>query len=94
MRVLLFIFLFTHLFSQAQVKDRYNYVQRPSHNSVTIAWRTQNPGTSVIKYGLSPSELYDSLVSKNSVRKHYFDIKGLDPNTKYYYQTETKEEIS
>jgi len=32
-----------------QVKERYNYTQKPNLNSVTIAWRTSAPGISLVK---------------------------------------------
>ena len=89
MRILLFILLFSETLV-AQVKDRYNYVQRPTSTSVTIAWRTEKPGTSVIRWGIDSLNLKDSLLDENSIRKHVFDLEGLSSETKYYYQTETK----
>ena len=87
---LLFISIFAPVLIFGQTKERYNYIQKPNTNSVTIAWRTSTPGTSVVKWGADSLHLNDSIVSLNSVRKHVFEIKDLKPNSKYYYQTKTE----
>jgi len=89
MRFLIFIILLSH-FSFAQTKDRYNYIQKPTSTTVTVAWRTSTPGISVIRWGLDSLSLNDSIENNNSIRKHVFEITNLDVNTKYYYQTETR----
>jgi len=89
MQKLFLIFIFIPFLAIGQVKDRYNYIQKPTANSVTVAWRTSTPGTSTIKWGIDSLYLTDSIVSQNSIRKHVFEVTGLSPNTKYYYQTET-----
>ena len=87
---LLFISTFAPVLIFGQTKERYNYIQKPNTNSVTIAWRTSTPGTSVVKWGADSLHLNDSIISLNSVRKHVFEIKDLKPNSKYYYQTKTE----
>ena len=87
---ILFISFFCPFLIFGQVKDRYNYIQKPNVNSVTIAWRTATPGTSIVRWGSDSLNLKDSIISLNSVRKHVFEIKGLIPNSKYYYQTKTE----
>ena len=87
---LLFISTFAPVLIFGQIKERYNYIQKPNTNSVTIAWRTSTPGTSVVKWGADSLHLNDSIVSLNSIRKHVFEIKDLKPNSKYYYQTITE----
>ena len=87
---LLFISIFAPVLIFGQTKERYNYIQKPNTNSVTIAWRTSTPGTSVVKWGADSLHLNDSIISLNSVRKHVFEIKDLNPNSKYYYQTKTE----
>ena len=88
---ILFISVFCPVLVFGQVKDRYNYIQKPNTNSVTIAWRTTTPGASIVKWGSDSLNLMDSIVSLNSIRKHVFEIKGLSPNSKYYYQTKTED---
>lgn len=85
-----FIFIFVPFLIFGQVKERYNYIQKPDLNSVTVAWRTAVPGISLVKWGTDSLYLIDSTVSTNSTRKHVFEIKGLKPNSKYYYQTKTE----
>ncbi len=90
MMKLLFISTFAPVLIFGQIKERYNYIQKPNTNSVTIAWRTSTPGTSMVKWGADSLHLNDSIVSLNSIRKHVFEIKDLKPNSKYYYQTITE----
>ena len=87
---LLFISVFLPVLIFGQTKERYNYIQKPNTNSVTIAWRTSTPGTSMVKWGSDSLQLNDSIFSLNSTRKHVFEIKDLKPNSKYYYQTITE----
>jgi hypothetical protein len=87
---LLFISIFIPFLISGQVKERYNYIQKPDLNSVTIAWRTSVPGVSFVKWGTDSLNLKDSIVSLNSIRKHVFEITGLNPDSKYYYQTKTE----
>ncbi|NRA12856.1 MAG: metallophosphoesterase [Crocinitomicaceae bacterium] len=88
MRILL-LFLLCTIQLNAQVVDRYNYVQRPTDSSVTIALRTVNNSTGTISWGLTPGNLNNSLSESASTSKHFFDISGLNANTLYYYQTST-----
>jgi len=87
---LFFILFSIPILTFGQVKDRYNYIQKPNENSVTVAWRTTTPGISTIKWGTDSLNLFDSIVSTNSIRKHVFEISGLQANTKYFYQTKTE----
>lgn len=89
MRLLLLLYLFGALQSNAQVVDRYNYVQRPTDSSVTIAWRTVDVSVGTINWGLTPGNLNNTFIESAATSKHFFDISGLAANTLYYYQTET-----
>lgn len=90
MKHTLFPFLFLlSLTTSSQVSSRYNFIQRPTENSVTIAWRTVNPEIGTISYGLDPFALTNTLSNPTATRKHAFDITGLTANTLYYYQTST-----
>lgn len=88
MRVLLLILLMSN-YAFGQINDRYNYIQKPTNKSVAVAWRTENPGASMIKWGLDSLHLIDSLINNNIIRKHVFEVNNLEPNTTYYYQTFT-----
>lgn len=89
MRLLLLLNLLLTFQLNSQVVDRYNYVQRPTDTSVTIAWRTVDASIGTINWGLASGNLVNSLTEATATSKHYFDIAGLTPNTLYYYQTTT-----
>ena len=88
MRILLLFLLCTFQLN-SQVVDRYNYVQRPTETSVTIAWRTVSTSIGTINWGLTAGNLNNTSSESSSTSQHYFDISGLNPNTLYYYQTST-----
>ncbi|MCH8837106.1 MAG: metallophosphoesterase family protein, partial [Candidatus Marinimicrobia bacterium] len=83
-------------FSQADSLTRYPYIQKPSVNSVLIAWGTQDSTDSVVEYGLLSSSLGLTATDTaliilhpgfpDSTFLHGVDLTGLDPNTTYYYQ--------
>ena len=73
----------------SQIVDRYNYIQKPTDSSVTIAWRTSTPGVGTIEWGTDPTNLDNALTNSTSTSKHVFELAGLAPNTHYYYQTST-----
>lgn len=70
----------------AQVVDRYPYVQSPDEHSVIIAWRTAVAGTGTLAYGLSPTSLTDTLAESAPTQKHVMYLTGLASNQKYYYR--------
>lgn len=75
--------------AMAQVVDRYPFVQRPTETTVTIAWRQAIASTATISYGLSPTTLNNTLTISTATQKPYFDLTGLQPATKYYYQCQS-----
>ncbi len=89
MRAFFLFFCFTLTYVSAQVVDRYNFVQRPSLTGTTIAWRTASPSIGTIEWGTDAFNLNNSLSDPTPTTKHAYDIDGLTPNTKYYYQTST-----
>ena len=89
MRYILFLLLLSSTLSYSQVVDRYNFVQRPTETGITIAWRTSSLSTGTIEWGTDAFNLNNTLTESGATQKHYFDISGLTPNTKYYYQTTT-----
>jgi predicted phosphodiesterase len=84
-----FLLLFFAEFASAQVVNRYPYVQRPSQTSATIAWRRANPGIGTLYLGHAPGQWFDSLSTGTAEQKPYFDLVGLQPNTRYFYQCRT-----
>lgn len=89
MRRLLFALTFIPLLVNAQVVDRYNFIQKPTENGVTIAWRTAANAIGTLNWGNNPFNLVNVVSDGTSTKKHVYDITGLEPNTKYYYQTST-----
>ena len=89
MRFIIILLLLSSTLCYSQVVDRYNFVQRPTETGVTIAWRTASLGTGTIEWGTDAFNLNNTLTESGVTQKHYFDISGLSPNTKYYYQTST-----
>lgn len=67
--------------------DRYNYIQKPTDKSVTIAWVTKAPSNGQLRWGTTPNQLLNSIKDSILTQKHVFELIGLIPNTKYYYQT-------
>ena len=82
-------------FNQGVTLTRNPYIQKPSVNSVLIAWGTQDSTDSVVEYGLDSSlgltATATALVAlpvgtPDSTFLHGVEITGLEPNTTYYYQ--------
>ncbi|MCH8327045.1 MAG: metallophosphoesterase [Candidatus Marinimicrobia bacterium] len=82
-------------FSQGVTLTRDPYIQKPSVNSVLIAWGTQEKTDGVVEYGSDPSlglTATDTALIilhpgfPDSTFLHGVEITGLDPNTTYYYQ--------
>jgi len=73
--------------SQKNVVDRYNYIQKPNENGVTIAWMSKNLYQGKLEWGLSKERLDNTLMDSAPKQEHVFEIEGLTPNTTYYYRT-------
>lgn len=84
--ILTILFLLALQSTFSQVANRAPFIQRPSQNSVTIAWRRANVSTGRLYLGTSPGVWMDTLYSPVNTQKHFFDIAGLTANTQYYYQ--------
>lgn len=71
---------------------RQPYLQIVTPESIIIRWDTNNPEVGTVYYGLSDSSLTESQSDTVAKIKHEITIKGLSPNTKYYYSiNETSE---
>lgn len=55
--------------------------------SAVIAWETDREASSIISFGKSETELsLEASKAVELVKKHEVEIKGLEPETKYYYK--------
>lgn len=72
-------------------------VEKTGDTTATIAWSTNMPGQSLVRYGTNPSDLDKTLndqVSQNAPEangsyNHRIMISGLRPHTTYYFVVET-----
>ena len=85
-RFLLFTLLCLTELISAQVVNRYPVIQRPTQTSATIAWRRATAAVGTLFIGNSPGVWFDSLSTSGLEQKPYFDLVGLQPNVRYYYQ--------
>lgn len=54
--------------------------------SAIIAWSTDRPASSFVKYGKSSGEYTSEAGSSTQVAAHSITLSGLDPGTTYYYK--------
>ncbi|MDB5283056.1 MAG: C-terminal target protein [Bacteroidota bacterium] len=85
--------LFVFAVSQAQV-DRHPLIQSPDEHSAVIAWNTASTAIGKVKWGTSSSALNDSISESATTKVHAIIITGLQPNTKYYYSTNSSLQTS
>jgi phosphodiesterase/alkaline phosphatase D-like protein len=71
-------------------------VKEETRNSAEIAWSTDEPGSSIVKYGTSPNALNETAEQPwggtrepNGDYNHTVWVKNLRPNTAYYFRVET-----
>lgn len=71
-------------------------VKETTKDSAEIAWSTDAPGSSIVKYGENPNALnhkaekpWGGSKESNGDYDHTVWVKGLRPNTTYYYMVET-----
>ncbi len=61
------------------------YLQRASDSEVTIRWRTKYARDAVVRFGTNAANLNRQANNFNVGKNHFVVIKGLSPNTRYYY---------
>ena len=66
-------------------------VEYTSANSVIIAWGTDVPSSTVVKYGTDKNNLDQTAQMPWGSLTHRVTIKNLDPGTTYYFQVESGE---
>lgn len=57
--------------------------------SAVIAWSTNVPGSTVLKYGTDPNNLTQTAEAPWGGTTHRVTLSGLQPNTTYYYQLQS-----
>ena len=57
--------------------------------SAVIAWSTNVPGSTVLKYGTDPNNLSQTAEAPWGNTTHRVTLKSLQPNTTYYFQVES-----
>jgi len=65
------------------------YLQKAGESIMTVRWRTNQEGASIVRYGDSPTNLTETVALDNNTTEHIVEITGLEPATKYYYEVET-----
>jgi hypothetical protein len=75
-----------------------NVVVTPAGNSIhdvhvlrgettaTITWRTEEPATSVISYGTSPTYELGTMVENTPVQEHALTLNDLIPGQRYHFE--------
>ena len=64
---------------------RSPYLQKSTHEGVTIKWKTDVPTNSKVTYGTSVDDLSSEIFSPDSTINHEVTISGLQYDTRYYY---------
>jgi phosphodiesterase/alkaline phosphatase D-like protein len=71
-------------------------VKKTTDTVAEIAWSTDAPGSSIVKYGASPNLLnqtaeapWGGTKEPNGDYNHTVWVKNLKPNTTYYFEVET-----
>lgn len=64
------------------------FVQNAGMDHMLVAWKTAVPSTSKVRFGLSPENAAELLVS-DLVTNHVVTIPNLQPGTTYFYQVES-----
>ena len=64
------------------------YLQYGTQNEMTIMWQTAQPGSSIVHYG-ETAECPNSKIVDQGKTLHEVKLKGLEPETLYFYRVET-----
>jgi PKD repeat protein len=65
------------------------YLQSGTPTSVVVRWRTVEPSSTRVWYGLAPGERRMSEGSRTETTEHEVTLSGLSPGTTYYYAVGT-----
>lgn len=61
------------------------YLQRANSNQVTIKWRTDQPTSSLVRFGTDSANLDQAASTSTLVTDHEVILSGLTPDTRYFY---------
>lgn len=67
------------------------YLQCATTNTVVVRWRTDTMGPSIVRYGLSPTNLNRRASSAGQLTEHVVLLTNLVADTKYYYALGTND---
>jgi 3',5'-cyclic AMP phosphodiesterase CpdA len=73
----------------AQELKRGPYIQLLTPDSVVIRWRTDQPATNIVNYGVEASNLVSTAYARGQLSEHVVQLTGLQPGRKYYYSVGT-----
>jgi hypothetical protein len=68
---------------------RNPYLQSATENSIIVRWRTKDSANSMVRFGLSPNALNDSVFISGKRYNHIVQIQGLQSASKYFYSVGT-----
>lgn len=70
----------------------YNIVYSDiTSNSATVSWNSDEPGNTIIDYGISPGSYKWSLSFDEKKTAHSVLLKGLEGKTRYYFKVKTRD---
>jgi hypothetical protein len=68
------------------------YLGNPTQDAMTVSWVTNEPSTSIVHYAPASDPASVSRVRRSSlVYVHHVRLTGLQPNTAYQYQVESRD---
>ncbi|MCF8277032.1 MAG: metallophosphoesterase family protein [Flavobacteriales bacterium] len=82
-----------NVFAQSAKIIRGPYLQSGYTDKVTVCFRTDAAVAALVKYGVSPNELDQKSRTEKADTNHEITITNLQPNTRYYYEVVTGEEV-
>eukprot|EP01036_Dinobryon_divergens_P007358 gene7358-9814_t len=71
--------------SAATTVIRGPYLQSATPTSLVVRWRTDNTEASIVRYGLTRTELTSTAKAEGINSEHVVFLSKLKPNTRYYY---------
>ncbi len=71
--------------AEGQTVTRGPYLQRGSHNTVIVRWRTDVATDSRVRYSTSLTGTFTNVNDSTSTTEHAVTVSGLAANTKYFY---------
>jgi phosphodiesterase/alkaline phosphatase D-like protein len=83
----------------ADLKNEFRITNGPvveniSGTSAVVAWSTDRPASSVVKYGTDPSKLDQTSQESWGATTHRVEIKNLQPNTQYYFNVQSAQGLN